>query len=660
MVSIKRTIKKRLLFMLAGFFAVYIALIGRLVFIQIVNSSEYRQKAMEQWTKDTVVKSKRGVIYDRNGKELAVSATAYEISVSPANVVDPEGVAQALSEVLEMNKEELLAKISVKRASVTIKKNVDSDKVKLLREKNLKGITYADGSMRFYPQANFASFVLGFTNIDNEGADGVELTYNKYLNGYPGRIINMYDAHGRELPGSDTKYYEPKDGLNLVLTIDEVIQHFAEKHVENALVENNAKRVTAIVMDPKSGDILAMAIKPDYDNNEPRKIPDHLAEKWSSLTPEQRKAELEAVWRNSAVSDSYEPGSTFKIITSAVGVEEGVVKKEDKFYCSGYVKVGGRTLKCWRNHNPHQNQTFVEGNMNSCNPVFIAVGERLGAEKFYKYIRAFGFGEKTNLALPGEGTGIVRNISQVNAVELATTSFGQGISVTPMQLITAVSAVANGGYLMEPRIAKKIVDNEGNAIHTFEPKVVRQVISKETSDTMRYILEEVVANGTGKKAYVPGYKVAGKTGTAQKVEDGRYAEGKYISSFIGFAPADDPKIIVLVVIDEPRGAIYYGGQIAAPVVQSIVSDTLRYLDIKPQYTAEEAATMQKPMVTVPEVRNMTLLEAIEALKKSGLKYAVEGEVNYTINSLVLDQTPKAGAQVNQGIEIILAVKPVLE
>ncbi|MFZ5352685.1 MAG: stage V sporulation protein D [Bacillota bacterium] len=660
MSNVKRTVKKRLLIMLAGFFAIYVALIGRLVFIQIVNSSELRQKAIEQWTNDTVVKSKRGIIYDRNGKELAVSATAYEVSVSPANVEDPDALAQALSDVLGMNKEDLLNKVTAQKSSVTIKKNVDSEKIKQLMEMNFKGVKYTPGSMRFYPQANFASYILGFTNIDNEGADGVELTYNKYLNGYPGRIINMYDAHGRELPGSDTKYFEPQDGLNLVLTVDEVIQHFAEKHAENALAENKAKRVTAIVMDPQNGDILAMAIKSDYDNNDPRKVPENLSEQWSTMTPEQRKTELEKIWRNPAISDTYEPGSTFKIITSAVGIEEKTVAPDDHFHCSGFVKVGGRTLKCWRNHNPHGSQTFVEGVMNSCNPVFMAVADKLGAEKFYKYIRAFGFGSKTNISLPGEGEGIVRATSQVGPVELATTSFGQGISVTPMQLITAVSAIANGGKLMEPRIAKKLVDNEGKTVYEFEPKVVRQVISKETSDTMRNILEQVVANGTGKKAYVPGYKVAGKTGTAQKVIEGRYAEGKYISSFVGFAPADDPRIIILVIIDEPGGAIYYGGQIAAPVVQSIASDTLRYLDVKPQFTAEELEQMQKPIVDVPEVRNMTLLEAIEALKKSGLKYTVEGEVDYTINSLVLDQTPKAGAKVNEGNEIILAVKPIAQ
>ncbi len=658
MSSVKRTVKKRLIVLLAGFFAVYFALVGRLVFIQIINSSEYRQKAMEQWTKDTVVKSRRGIIYDRNGKELAISATAYEVSVSPANVKDPEAVAQALSEVLGLDEQAVLEKVKTKKASVTIMKNVDSEKVKLLREKELKGLSFADGSKRFYPQANFAAFVLGFTNIDNEGLNGAELTYNKYLTGYPGRIINMYDAHGKELPGSDTKYYEPKDGLNLVLTVDEVIQHFAEKHVENAWVENKAKSVTAIVMDPNNGDILAMASKPDYDNNDYKKAPEQYLGNWDSMSSKERQDVLNSIWRNPAVNDTYEPGSTFKIITSAVGIEEGVVKPEDKFYCAGSVMIGGKRLKCWRSHNPHGSQTFVEGVMSSCNPVFIAVGEKLGAEKFYKYIRAFGFGEKTNIMLPGEAPGIVRGVGAVGPVELATTSFGQGISVTPIQLITAVAAIANGGKLMEPRIAKKLIDNEGNTVYEFEPRMVRQVISKETSDTMRSILESVVAFGTGNKAYIPGYKIAGKTGTAQKVENKVYAAGKYISSFLGFAPANDPKVIVLVVIDEPGGAIYYGGQIAAPVVGNIMSDTLRYLDIKPQYTEEEAKLMQRPAVVVPEIRNMSLKDAIIKIHEAGLKYSVEGEVDYTNSSLVLDQIPKSGSNVNEGTTVILAVKPV--
>lgn len=657
MASVKITVKKRLLAILIIFSVLFIGLTGRLAYIQIVNSGEYQKKAMEQWTRDVKIPSKRGIIYDRNGKSMAVSATAYEILVHPAEVKDQEGVTAALAEALGMDKAELLTKITKKQDAVTIKKQVDAEIVKSLREKQLKGVVYNEGTKRFYPQRNFAAYVLGFTSIDNLGQDGVEKTFDKYLNGFPGRNIRMTDAHGQELPDSESKYYEPQDGLNLVLTIDEVIQHFAEKAVENTLMEQKAKRVTAIVMEPKTGDILAMAVKSDYDNNDPRKVPESMLDVWGTLTPEQQTAEMYKQWRNPAVSDNYEPGSTFKIITTAAGLEEKVVTPEDHFYCSGFVTIAGKRLKCWRSNNPHGPETFIQGVQNSCNPVFIEVGQRLGKDKFYKYIKAFGFGELTNVKLPGEAAGIVRSPSQMGPVELANVSFGQGIAVTPIQLITAVSAAVNDGYLMEPRIAKKLVDNDGNTVHEFEPKVVRQVISKETSATLRSILESVVSEGTGKSAYIPGYRVGGKTGTAQKAENGKYVSGKYVASFVGFAPANDPKIAVLVVIDEPGGYSYFGGQIASPVVKSIVSDTMRYLDVKPQYTQQELALMQKPLVNVPELRNMSYKDAIKILTANKLRSEIEGgEGETSLNSMVIDQIPKPGASINEEGEVILIVK----
>jgi stage V sporulation protein D (sporulation-specific penicillin-binding protein) len=652
----KVTIKRRVVIVFFAFFAIYLGLIGRLAFIQIINSTEYQQKAVEQWTRDIPIQSKRGVIYDRNSKKLAISATAYEIYVRPAMVKDKDAVANALSEVLSMDKNSLAQKIIAKKDTVLIKKKVDADKVKLLREKELAGIIFNDDSKRFYPQSNFASYVLGFTNNDNQGQDGVELTYEKYLNGFPGRNIMMTDAHGQMLPGSDTKYYEPEDGLNLVLTLDEVIQHFAEKAVENAVIENKAKRVTAIVMDPKTGDILAMTSKPDFDNNDPRKVPAELLDKWDTLSQKEQYDALYKIWRNPAISDSYEPGSTFKVITSSAGLEENVVKPDDHFYDPGYIMVAGRRIKCWRSHNPHGDQTFAEGVKNSCNPVFVEVGQRLGKEKLYKYIRAFGFGAITNIKLPGEAGGIVRGLGSIGPVELANNAFGQGISVTPIQLITAFSAVANNGYLMEPRIAKKVIDDEGKTVHEFESRIVRQVISGETAATMRQILEFAIAPTAA--SYIPGYKVAGKTGTAQKAEGGIYVQGKFVSSFCGFAPANDPKIAVLVVIDEPGGAQHFGGVIAAPVAKSIIYDTLRYLDVKPQYTEEEQKLMQKPLVKVPEVRNMPLKDAIKELAKSKLKYSVDTEFEHNMESVILDQTPKPGADINEGSIIILNATPI--
>jgi stage V sporulation protein D (sporulation-specific penicillin-binding protein) len=654
--GIKLTIKRRIIIIFFAFFAIYTGLLGRLAFIQIVNSSEYQQKAVEQWTRDIPIKSKRGIIYDRNSKKLAVSATAYEIYVRPAMVKDKEAVTKALSEILGLNKDSVAQKVSANKDTVLIKKKVDADQVKLLREKELPGIVFNDDSKRFYPQSNFASYILGFTNPDNQGQDGVELTYEKYLNGFPGRNIIMTDAHGEILPGSDTKYYEPQDGLNLVLTIDEVIQHFAEKAVENAVIENKAKRVTAIVMDPKTGDILGMTSKPDFDNNDPRKIPEELADKWGTMSEKEQLEALYKIWRNPAISDSYEPGSTFKVITSSAGLEENVVKPDDHFNCIGHITVAGIKLKCWRSYRPHGVQTFAEAVKNSCNPVFVEVGQRLGKEKLYKYIKAFGFGSPTGVNLPGEASGIVRNLSGIGPVDLANNSFGQGISVTPIQLIAAFSAVANDGFLMEPRIAKKVIDDEGKTVNEFESRTVRQVISKETSATMRQILEFAV--GPTASSYIPGYKVAGKTGTAQKAEGGRYVPGKFVSSFCGFAPANDPKVTVLVVIDEPGGNQYFGGVIAAPVAKSIIYDTLRYMDVKPQYTEEEQKLMAKPLVKVPEVRNMPLKDAIKELTKSKLKYSVEAEYEHSMESTILDQTPKPGADINEGSIVILNAKPI--
>lgn len=644
--------------LLCGFTAIFVLLTVKLFFIQVIHGAEYQQKAMDQWTRDIPVPSKRGTIYDRNGKELVTNAPAYQVYAIPVEIKEKEEVAEYLSETLNGDKATILEKLNADKHTVLIKQKVDSDTVTKLREKNIKGIVFIDDSKRFYPQSNFASHVLGFTNYDNQGQDGVEATFEKYLNGFPGRDIKMTDSYGRELPGSDRKYYEPEDGLNLILTIDEVIQHFAEKAVESALAETKAKRVTAIVMEPKTGDVLAMAIKPDYDNNNPRNTPEEYLDKWSSMTSKEQYDALFKIWRNPAISDTYEPGSTFKTITAAAGLEEGVVKPEDRFYCSGYVVVGGRRLKCWRSYNPHGSETFVEGVQNSCNPVFIEVAQRLGKENFNKYIRGFGFGSPTNIKLLGEASGIVKNVNAIGPVELANMGFGQGISVTPIQLVTAVSAIVNDGYLMEPRIAKKLVDSNGKTVHDFQPRTVRQVISKDTSSTMRNILESVVNNGSGGGAYLPGYKVGGKTGTAQKAEGGRYVSGKYVASFVAFAPANDPKITVLVVIDEPSAGSYYGGVIAAPVVKSIISDTLRYLDVKPQYTEKEAKMLMKGKVVVPEVRNIKLKEAKKLLTQNKLKYRLEEEQGEpTEDSLVLDQTPRANAKVDEGSVVILYAKP---
>ncbi len=658
MTLIAKKIRKRVLFLLGSFTVLFIFFAVKLFFIQIIDGQVYQQKAMDQWTRDIPVPSKRGIILDRNGKELVTNAPAYQVYVRPVEVENKEEIAAILSIELDISESSMIEKLNTKKDTILLKQKVDSEVVNSLREKNIKGLIFIDDSKRFYTQNNFASYILGFTNYDNQGQDGVEATFEKYLNGFPGRDIKMTDSYGRELPGGDRKYYEPQDGLNLILTIDEVIQHFTEKAIENALNENKAKRAMGIVMDPKTGDILALVVKPDYDNNNPRKIPEEYADEWGNMSSKEQYDALFKTWRNPIISDTYEPGSTFKIITSAAGLEEGVVKPDDKFFCSGFVTVAGRKLKCWRSYRPHGSETFVEGVQNSCNPVFIEVAQRLGRDKFYKYIKGFGFGSTTSIKLLGEASGIVKNINSIGPVELANIAFGQGISITPIQLITAASAVINDGYLMEPRIAKRLINESGEVIHDFQPRMVRQVISKDTSMLMRDILESVVNNGSGAGAYIPGFKVGGKTGTAQKAEGGVYVQGKYVSSFVAFAPSNDPKVVVLVVIDEPSAGSYYGGVIASPVVKSILSDSLRYLDVKPQYTEEEAKLLLKNKIVVPEVRNLKLKEAKKLIAENKLRYRLEEEQEEpTEDSLVIDQTPRANAKVDEGTIVILYAKP---
>ncbi|RKD34755.1 stage V sporulation protein D [Thermohalobacter berrensis] len=630
----------------------------RLGYIQIVKGEELKKEALEQWTRDIPVKAKRGTIYDRKGKKLAISISTNTVWCRPADIENPKETAKIVANILEMDENEVLEKLTKKQSVVRVKMWIDKEKADALRKENLKGIEIVDDNKRYYPFGNFASYILGHTNIDQVGQYGVEKTYNKYLTGTPGRWIKTADAVGRQLPYENEKFYEPENGLNLVLTIDETIQHFAEKAALEALVKNKAKKVSIIVMEPKTGDILAMASKPDYDPNNPREpLNEKLKEEWAKLPVNEQIKKWYDMWRNFPINDSYEPGSTFKIITAAAGLEEGVVTPTSQFYCDGFItSVEGARLKCWRYYNPHGSETFVEGVQNSCNEVFVAVGQRLGKENMLKYIKGFGFGEKTGIDLTGEQSGIIpRSADSMREVNLATISYGQGIAVTPIQLITAISAVANGGKLMEPRIVKELIDQDGNIIEKFKPEVRRKVISEETSKTLLKILETVVSTGTGKKAYVPGYRVGGKTGTAQKVINGRYADGKYIASFVAIAPVNDPKIAVLAVIDEPSNGEYYGGRIAAPVAGQVVKETLSYLDVEPQFTEEEKEKFNEKNVVVPDVRNKTLREAGRILLRLGLDYNTE-TLNVEKDSVVIDQFPLPGTKVNKDSLVELYVK----
>ena len=603
---------------------------------------------MEQWTKGIYINAKRGTIFDRNGKKLAISVSSHTVWASPADIKSPTDTAKKVAEVLNLDESEVYEKITKDVNVIKIKQWISMEEVKELRSLNLSGIEIVDDNKRFYPYGEFASHILGFTDIDNNGLYGIERTFDKYLSGTQGMWVKTEDARGVEMPYGGEKIYDPEDGLNVVLTIDETIQHFAEKYAKKKLMETKAEHVAIIVMDPHTGDILAMANMPQYDPNSPREpLDEKTKNEWESLPQEELQKRWYDMWRNFSINDSYEPGSTFKVIVAAAALEENVVQVDSPFYCNGFVRdIPGAVLRCARWYNPHGHQTFEEGLENSCNVVFVNVGRRLGKEKLYEYIKAFGFGEKTGIELTGEQAGIIPvSTDIIKEVNLATMSYGHGIAVTPIQLITAVSAIANGGKLMTPRLVSQLVDNEGNVVKTFEPEVKRQVISESTSKTLLKLMEGVVSEGTGSNAYVPGYRVAGKTGTAQKIVDGRYAPGKYIGSFVAIAPADDPKIAVLVIVDEPEG-IYYGGSVAAPIAGELIEETLSYLEVKREFTEEEKEEFEYTEV-VPDVRNLSIGEAGRILTELGFRYTTES-YNIEENSIVIEQFPLPGTEVTKG------------
>ena len=482
----KRISKKRLVAVLIMACCVFFMLIFRTGYLQIVKGDWLTAKALDQQTRDIPIEPKRGTIYDKNMKELAVSVTKYTIWAKPVEVKDKEKAAKVISNLIEEEHEEVLKLLKKKNmALVKVKRWIDDETAEKIREAKLPGIWVAEDNQRYYPYGNFASYVLGHTSDDATGIAGVEMQYDKHLKGKSGRLIVSTDASGREIPHGMEKYYEPVQGNGLVLTIDEVIQHYTEKAVQKAYELNNAKRVTAIAIDPKTGDVLSMASKPDYDpNNSRTPIYPYYEEELEGYGDKDKIKGYFSMWRNPAVSDTYEPGSTFKLITSSAALEEGVIKEGEKFNCTGSVMVGGRKIKCWRHYKPHGAQEFKQGVQNSCNPVFVELGSRLGVSKMYDYIEGFGFMDTTKLDLPGEAKGILYNEKNVGPVELATISFGQSISVTPMQLISAIGAIANDGKLMQPRVVKELVDNQGNVTESIKPKVVRQVISEHPSNKM--------------------------------------------------------------------------------------------------------------------------------------------------------------------------------
>lgn len=650
--SPKTSLRKRIFYAAIFFGVLFLLLVLYILKLNLFDGERYRTGAIEQQTRDYQVSSARGTIYDRNGKALAVSSSAETISVNPKEIseagYDVNALAEKFAEILELKAEDIVPKLTKNAQDVEIKAKVDTEVADKIREMNLEGVYFKEDTKRYYPYGTFASHVIGFTGRDNQGLGGIEMVYDDELSGVPGRVVTLKNAHGTDMPFQEERHIDSENGLNVVLTIDETIQHFAEKHVDTVYEETEAAEgVACIVMDVKTGEVLAMTTRPNFDLNKPNEVIDEamldkidLAETDDEFNQAVANARNK-MWRNKAVVDSYEPGSCFKIMTMSMALEEGVVTPEDTFFCPGYKIVEDRQIHC-AEENGHGSQTFKDGVKNSCNPVFIEVGQRVGIDKFKKYYKAFGFNDKTGFDLPGEANGVFYTDEQFKIVELATSSFGQGPKITPLQLISAVSAVANGGNLMKPYLVKELTNEDGVVVQKNEPTIVRQIVSEETSNTVRELLENAVNVGSGQNAYIKGYRVAGKTGTSEKIPRGQH---KYIASFVGFAPANDPKVACLVVVDEPSLGSYYGGAVAAPVVGKILEDTLNYLGVEPQYTTEEQTTID---ISVPDVVGMDLAVAKKKLGDMGLKYTIIGG-----GEKVTNQMPASFAKVGTGSVVVL-------
>ena len=639
--------KKRLLIFLFCAMFGYLLLTGRLVFIELFRAEDWQEMAYEQQTRDRLITPKRGSILDRNGEGIALTETVNAVSVIPVQVKEKEKTAQFLADALELEYEDVLEKVKQKVALVRIKTKVDTETAAAIRKAGYPGVEVDEDVQRVYPYSELAAQVIGFVGKDNQGIIGLEAKYDEMLEGEQGKILTLTDSRGNEVD-SEQERIAPVDGQNLVTTIDVVMQQYAEQTIAKAVETKGAKRGVIIILNPQNGEIYAMANYPTFDLNDPFTINDsELAAVWDTFSQEEQNNYLNQMWRNTAINDTYEPGSTFKIVTSSAGLEEGVVTPESSFFCRGFHIAGDRQIKCWRYPRTHGAETFVQGVQNSCNPVFLEVGERLGAETFLEYMQKFGFAQKTGVDLAGEATGIIHKLENIGPVELATMSFGQSFQITPLQLLRAASAIVNGGNLITPHFAKGIADEEGNIIENFQYEQGQQVISRETSETMKTILESVVSEGTGSKAYIPGYRIGGKTATSEKLPR---RSGKYIASFMSFAPAEAPQVMALVLIDEPQG-VYYGGTVAGPVMQELLQNILPYLGIEPQYNEKEAAEAAETVTTVPDLTGMTLGEAKNALFQTGLSAEVETE-----GEAIVRQTPPAGETVNKGTKVILSME----
>ncbi|TDO83440.1 stage V sporulation protein D (sporulation-specific penicillin-binding protein) [Halanaerobium saccharolyticum] len=612
----EKTVKNRVIFYFAIIFILFIILALRLVWIQIINSAEYKHMALSQRVKEFVVNSERGIIYDNTGRKLAVSLPAKTVVALPDNIINPEKTAAELAEILDKDYNTIYRRIISDAAAIFLQRKVSRKTFQKIENKNLKGITFTEESKRYYPEGELASHIIGFTGVDNNGLNGLELSYNNYLSGKAGKIIVEKDAEGHTIPNGVREAVPGRDGYNVHLTIDEVIQYMAEKELENAAKTFDFSGGSVIVMDSSNGDLLAMANTPTYNPNNFANYP-------------------EKNWRNRAISDVFEPGSTFKIITAASALEEGVITENDILTDPGHIYVENEEISCWSSIG-HGSQTFAEVIKNSCNPGFVEVGLKMKKETFYSYIKAFGFGEQTGIRLPAEAAGIIPDYQKIGPLELATFSFGHGISVTPIQLVTAVAAVANEGKLMRPRLVKRVDTGSNSEDIINEPQVVRQVISKSTADKTKELLKQVVESGTGTQAAIEGYEIGGKTGTAK-----HYNEDIYDSSFIGIVPAGDRDLVILTILYDIKGETYYGSQTAAPVFKNLTANILNYLNIKPGQDNDFYFKQSQREIIVPDLIGSDFLSAETSLREKGFNVKLMGD-----GEVVRAQLPASGVKAN--------------
>lgn len=650
--------KKRMRNAILIYTMIFGALIFRIGWLQFVMGAELHSMAYIQQTLDRSVNPRRGTIYDATGENiLAISSTVETVTVNPTNISkeNKEKVAKALSDIFNLDYDSTLKRVSKRSSIETIVKKVDKEKADELRtwlvDNNITaGINIDEDTKRYYPNNSLASQVIGFCGSDNQGLDGIEVIYEKELKGEKGKINKVIDAKGGEISKEGENYVEAVDGNDLVLSIDAIVQGIAEKYLTEACIDNKCTDGgNIIIMNPQTGDILAMAGYPNYNLNQPYEPnTEELKSSWSTLSQGDKTKALQQMWRNKAVSDTYEPGSTFKLITTSAALEEGLasVDKEGEFCCTGGIEIAGVRIKCWRYYRPHGSESLRQALMNSCNPVFIGLGQKIGVSKYYTYLNKFGLLKRTGIDLPGEAGSIFLKEEKVGPVELATIAFGQRFEITPLQLITAVSSIANGGTYVKPRIVKKIINSQTGEVTDIPVEKQERVISEETAKNVLSMMQSVVEEGTGRNAQVEGYNIGGKTGTS---EDG-VNTNKYVTSFMGVGPTTNPEVVILVTLYNPTGeGGHQGGAVAAPIGGKVLAEVLPYLEAQKDNIKEENI---KKDIEVPNIEGLTIDEAKKRLKEVNLNISIEDMEEKEGTEIITQQLPKAGIKVKEGVAII--------